>query len=245
MTMEMWELAVAMTPLRLALLTATTCPLLVTLSYFVGFEETSTLLDDVLDACAAYAVAFVTSSVVLLAFGVIDASMPPRYILSCVALQVVPASIGALLAQSELGLQRDGQDTRTREPGYAGSVFFMGVGALFLAFNVAPTEEIELIAFKLSRAHSVALMLGTLVVMHALVYGVEFSGTPVEPGPTPWWSLLLRYTVVGYAVVLVLALYLLWTFGRLDALSVPQALAMGVVLAFPGAVGAAAARLIL
>ena len=38
---------------------------------------------------------------------------------------------------------------------------------------------------------------------------------------------------------------MLWTFGRLDGVSVDHATSVVVVLAFPGAIGAAAARLIL
>lgn len=245
MTLEMWQLGVTMPAWRLALLTAATLPLLVALSYYVGFEETSSLLDDVLDACAAYAVGFITSLIVLFAFAVVDAATPPRDTLARVALQVVPASIGALLAQSELGASRADRNSRTRQPGYAGNIFLMGVGALYLSFNVAPTEEIELLAFKMSSRHAIALLVGSLLIMHALVYSVEFTGAPPAPPGTPWWSLLLRYTIVGYAVVFLLGLYILWTFGRLEQLSMQQTLMLAVVLSLPGAVGAAAARLIL
>lgn len=245
MTMEMWELGVTMKPARLALLTASTLPLLVGLSYFVGFEDTSTVLDDVLDACAAYGVAFVTCVAVLLMLAVIGPTTLPLDALGRITLQVVPASIGALLAQSELGITKEGQNKkRTRQPGYAGNIFFMAVGSLYLAFNVAPTEEIRLLAHKMTQEHTLVLILASLVIMHALVYSVEFTGTPPEPRDTPWWSLLLRYTVVGYVVTFALGLYLLWTFGRLEGLPMLEVLRVGTVLAFPGAIGAAAARLI-
>jgi uncharacterized membrane protein len=45
--------------------------------------------------------------------------------------------------------------------------------------------------------------------------------------------------------VLLVCLFLLWVFGRLEATSATAALMMTIVLAFPGALGAAAARLIL
>src|SRR5690606_26811619 len=86
MTMEMWELGVTMPPLRLALLTAVTLPLLVGLSYFIGFEDTSTILDDVLDAAAAYAVGTVISVAVMFALAIIDATMSPGEILGHVSL---------------------------------------------------------------------------------------------------------------------------------------------------------------
>jgi putative integral membrane protein (TIGR02587 family) len=114
MTMEMWQLGVTMPPERIALLIATTLPLLVALSHYVGFEETSTLKDDIMDACAAYAVAFVTSTLVLSFLNVLGSSTASRDALGRVALQVIPASIGALLAKSELGANRSGRDSRSK-----------------------------------------------------------------------------------------------------------------------------------
>ena len=48
----------------------------------------------------------------------------------------------------------------------------------------------------------------------------------------------------GYAIVLMVALYLQWTFGHLDGHGLGQVLMTTVVIALPGAVGAGAARLL-
>ncbi|RYG35281.1 MAG: DUF2391 family protein, partial [Burkholderiales bacterium] len=48
----------------------------------------------------------------------------------------------------------------------------------------------------------------------------------------------------GYGTCLLLSAMVLWTFGRLDGLSLQQALERIIVLAFPAALGAGAARLI-
>lgn len=245
MTMEMWSLGASMSRGRLALLTATTWPLLVGLSHFIGFEETPRMLDDVLDAAAAYGVGFVTSASVLLVFRVIGPDLRLHDLVGTVGLQAVPASIGALLAKSQLGTAGDEAPELTRDLPYAGDLFIMTVGALFLAFNVAPTEEMRILATRMSEWHAAALVIASLLIMHGFVYGVEFSGTPLEPPGTPWWSLFARYTLVGYALVLLIAAYVLWVFGRTDGLSPHHVLTMTVVLGFPGAVGAAAARLIL
>jgi uncharacterized membrane protein len=55
----------------------------------------------------------------------------------------------------------------------------------------------------------------------------------------------MRFTIVGYALVLLLSLYILWTFGRLDGAAVSEAMMSILVLGFPAALGASAARLIL
>ena len=60
-----------------------------------------------------------------------------------------------------------------------------------------------------------------------------------------FWSVFMRLTIVGYALVLLLSLYVLWTFGRLDGVAVSEAMMSILVLGIPAAVGASAARLIL
>ena len=69
--------------------------------------------------------------------------------------------------------------TRSRPcaaPAMAAQLFLMMAGALFLAFNVAPTEEMILIGFMMSPWHGIALVAVSLLLLHALVYGVGFAG---------------------------------------------------------------------
>jgi putative integral membrane protein (TIGR02587 family) len=243
MTMEMWWLGISMAPGRLALFLALFLPFLVALSWHAGFEPTFSWTDDLLDALVALAVGFTCAALLLAVMGVLSREQTLREVVGQVAVQAVPASIGALLAQSMLGEENAGGDVRGGASSYASELFIMAVGALFLAFNVAPTEEMQLIALRMDEVHALLLALGSLAVMHAFVYGVAFRGNHAEP--QPGWSLFLRFTVVGYAIALLLGAYLLWTFGRLDGADTGSALKMVVVLGLPASVGAAAARLIL
>jgi putative integral membrane protein (TIGR02587 family) len=121
----------------------------------------------------------------------------------------------------------------------------MAVGGLFLSLNVAPTEEVTLIAFRISAWHVLILVALSLAAMHALVYFLEFRGGHQIPEQASGLGLFMRYTVAGYAICLLVSLYVLWTFGRTDGVAAQQVLAMGLVLSFPASLGAAAARLIL
>jgi len=246
MTMEMWGLGFYMEPLRLMLLIMLVVPLLVGLSHYVGFEDTFDWKDDVVDTFVAYAVGFLAAAPVLLLFGVITPTMPLAEILGKVALQAVPGSIGALLAQSQFGGQ-NGRNRRKerRADTYGGEMFFMAVGAVFLSLNVAPTEEMVLISYMMTPWHAVALAAVSLVLMHAFVYSVEFHGHSPLPEGARQAGVFLRYTVVGYAICLAISAYILWTFGRTTGVSAEELATATVVLAFPAAIGAAAARLIL
>jgi putative integral membrane protein (TIGR02587 family) len=150
-----------------------------------------------------------------------------------------------MFAQSELGVKDETKEGKRRHAGYAGEIFIMAAGALFLAFNVAPTEEMMLIAHQMSPWHSIALLLVSILIIHAFVYTLEFQGTPSIPAGSPFWSVFLRFTIVGYAIALLMSSYMLWTFGRTDGLALHQTVSILIVLGFPSAVGAAAARLIL
>lgn len=101
-----------------------------------------------------------------------------------------------------------------------------------------------LISVQFTPWHALALIAASLVVMHAFVYSVGFRGQETRPEGTSFWSIFLRFTVVGYAVALLMSLFILWIFGRTDGESWSQILILTVVLGFPAAVGAAAARLI-
>jgi putative integral membrane protein (TIGR02587 family) len=121
----------------------------------------------------------------------------------------------------------------------------MASGAIYLGLSVAPTSEVALVAFKMNAWRALALALISVSLLHAFVYALQFSGQEPTPPGTPWWSLLLRFSTVGYAIALSLSAYILWTFGRFTGTSAAWIVTESIVLGFPATVGAAAARLIL
>ena len=244
MTMEMWWLGFYMDPLRLALLLCLLLPLLVRLSRYGGLRPTASVWDDMADALVCIGAAFVAAIVILFIFGVIKAEMPLREIIGKVALETFAGSIGAMLSRSQLG-SKEALEEKEAEQSYSGEIFLMIVGGLFLSLNVAPTEEMILIAFQMNLWQEIGLILLTLILMHALVYSVEFGGTERPDPDKTFWSVFASFTLVGYALVLLVSLYVLWTFGRTDEMAIHEIISMVVVLSFPGAIGAAAARLIL
>ena len=246
MTMEMWQLGFYIDPARFVLLLLLVVPLLTGLSHFVGFEDTFDWKDDAVDAFVAYAVGFVAAAPILLLFGAIAPGMSTAEIAGKIAVQAVPGSIGALLAQSQFGGEADSATRREiRGETHGSEMFFMAVGAVFLSFNVAPTEEIILISYQMTTWHTLALLLLSMVLMHVFVYSVEFHGQSGKPEGIPGWTVFLRFTVVGYAICLLTSAYMLWTFGSISSTPLLESVMAVVVLAFPAAIGAAAARLIL
>ena len=248
MTMEMWWIGFYIDPWRLVILILIQIPLLTALSHISGFKETEGWRDDLLDAFVAIAVAAIAATIILYVFSVIGFDTAPGEAIGKIAIQTFPASIGAMLAHGQLSGGEDddnSKEERAKHGPYPAEMLLMVTGALFLGLNVAPTEEMILLSYMMSPAHEIVLIAISLVAMHAFVYSLEFSGGPRPHPDVGFWSLFLRFTVVGYALVLLICLYLLWTFGRTDGSGWNEIISAVVVLGFPCAIGAAAARLIL
>jgi putative integral membrane protein (TIGR02587 family) len=245
MTMEMWQLGFVMEPLKLALLLVVLVPLLTGMSMFGGFKASFGWLDDVIDAFVAIAISSLAAAIVLAIFGVISFDMALDEVIGKIAIQAVAGSIGAMLARSQLAINgHDACEERKRHPTYSGELFLMAVGALFLSLNVAPTEEVILIAYQMEPRQEVALAVLSLLLMHGFVYAIGFRGQHEVDELVTFWSVFLRFTAVGYAIVLAVSVYMLWTFGRTSGMPVDAVLSTAIVLGFPGAIGAAAARLV-
>lgn len=252
MTMELWSLGFYIERYRLLLLMLVNIPLLVVLAHRIGFEETSTWREAVRDATVAYAIAIVMSAAVLFLLGIVKLDVPATEMVGKIAIQAVPASIGALLGRSQLGGEKDDEPADEEDEtesevitSYGRELFLMAIGALFLSLNVAPTEEIILISYKMTPWHALATLALSILIMHAFVYAVAFRGAHQLSRGTPRWHAVVRFTLPGYVIALAISLYVLWTFGRLDDAASTQVLMAAIVLGFPGAIGAAAARLIL
>jgi putative integral membrane protein (TIGR02587 family) len=244
MTMEMWQLGFHMPRLPLALFIVVMLPVLFGMEYYTGFKESTTVLDEIADAAVACGVGLVASTVVLALFNLISLHEPLSSVVGKIALQSVPASFGAMLSGSQFGSQGSAERRHKRDVGFGGILFLMAVGALFLAFNVAPTEEMLLIGWRMTHWHVIALAIVSLGVMHGFVYAASFRGSPgVAPG-TRQSSLFFRYTVPGYAIALLVSGYVLWTFGRYQGQTGAPVIMQAVVLGFPASIGAAAARLV-
>lgn len=244
MTMEMWWLGFYIERSRLVLLLLVNIPLLTVLSRHAGFEKTLHWRDDLRDACIGFGIGLITAGTILSVLAVIKGDMPADEIVGKIALQSVPASIGAVLGSSQLGAHSADLDEQSETRSYLSVLFLMSIGALFLGLNVAPTEEMILISYKMTEWHAVKLVGLSILVMHVFTYALELRGSQRIPINDLWGDFFF-FTTTGYAIAILVSVYVLWTFGRTEDTSYTQIVMAATVLGFPTAVGAAAARLIL
>ena len=244
MTMEMWWIGFTLDPIRLLQFGLVDLVLLVILSRISGYDVSRGMTEDVLDALAAFGMGAIASAATLFLFAEIDFGTDPAVAAGKIIIQSIPASFGAMIADKLFGEVEDKPGGHAeRRQSYAGQLFLMIAGALFLSFTMSPTEEIGLISYRMSPWHALVLMLTTIGLMHLLVYAAGFADRQELRGGSQL-SVLIRFTIVAYAIAALTSGYILWTFGRIDGLSWPVIAQMIVVLAFPAGVGASIARLV-
>lgn len=244
MTMEMWAFGFTMDRGRLLVMLIAVMPILVGLSYFAGFERAFGLVDHVLDTFAAIAVAAFSAVCVLMLFGVLQWGAPAGEVAGKIAVLTLPGAIGALLAHKQLD-DDDGGAADAEARSYFAKLFLMSIGAIFIAFNVAPTEEMVLIAHQISPWQAIAIALVSLAALHALLFLAELRGRAERRGDDSALSVFIRYSLAGYGICTAVCAGMLWCFGRLDGVSIFEGIEFVIVLSFPAALGAGAAQFLI
>jgi putative integral membrane protein (TIGR02587 family) len=243
MTMEMWQLGFYISPLRLVALIVLSLPLFISLASLVGFRKSKDFADNVADVFVAYAVTFVATGLVLVTLGIITFETKPGVIYTMLLLQAVPGTLGALLARNIVGESSEQSENEDRN--YRDDLTILAAGAVFLAFSLAPTEEMILLSYMMSTKHTLFLLLLTLPLMHAFsIAGANVTGDDLKKWSTHR-ELFLRFTSIGYLIAFIISIFMLWVFESTGDQSIHNTIKTTIVLAFPAGIGAAASRLIL
>src|SRR5687767_14756913 len=197
---------------------------------------------DVLDGLAACGIGVPAAGMVLFLFDIIGPCMSADAINRTIAIQAAPAGFGAMVAHLELD-EPEARVGPSHPHGFANTAFLMAVGALYLCSSLASTEEMMLIAYKMSTWQIGGLMLFSLIMMQLFdEYALE-EDLGSASGRSAWSS-AIAMTCIGYTIALSISVYILWTFGRTDGLAPTQLIKEMIVLGFPAALGAGAARLL-
>ena len=215
-----------------------------------GFKQDTDLFGSIEQAVDVVAVGLVAAVVVLAVLNRIGPGEPVDSVLGKVLLQAVPLAIGGAVANaifSPAG-DRNRQGDEAPPPGDAGRELRADlgatvVGAVFISFAIAPTEEIPLLAAELDLAHELALIALSLLVSYAIVFASGYgAGQGKQPGPfqLPWTE-----TALAYVVSLLVALAALLLFDQIEPGDpLGHTASMVLVLGLPATVGGAAGRLV-
>jgi putative integral membrane protein (TIGR02587 family) len=250
-TMEMWWIGLYADMWKLLTLLALALVANLGLAHTVGFHRGGTLAHAVDQAIDAVAMGVLASLIVLLTLNRLAFSEPLGAILGKVIVQTVPLSIGASVANAVFGGENGRDEEEGGRQGAEGplraTLHDLGstaIGAVFIGFAIAPTDEVLLLAAGMHPLHTLATIALSLAATYAIVHA---SGFDPYAAPSYSASLIRRpltETTVAYVVSLLLALLML---GLLDRIGPGDPLALvvaqTVVLALPASIGGAAGRL--
>ena len=243
-TMEMWWAGFVAAPERLLVGLAATFALLLLYNRFAGLRASSSWREIAVDSVEEMGIGLLIAAAVLWMVGEIGPGVPLSEMMGKVAVEAMAVSVGVSVGTAQFG--GGSAQGLAAEGGVARSALGTDLalalcGAVLVAANVAPTDEIVQIASEapLSRLFAIAaasLLLGaaTLAIEQA------DADTPVARRGAG----VVRRAVETYAVALLASAGLLWFFGRFDGQDAGSAAALVAVLGFPTALGASAGRLL-
>ena len=247
-TMEMWWIGEYAEGTRLMVFLAIALIANFGLNYVAGFRADGTVFGALEQAVNSLAVGIVAAGALLLILDRIQPSDPLESIVGMVAIQAVPLSIGASVANQVFGQfgerSRGGDEPRHFLPAWKELLNDVGataIGSIFIAFSIAPTDEVPMLAAGMNYAHVVALAGFSVLLSYGIVFASEFDRSrPSGPFQHP-----MSETILAYVVSLAIAALALYLFHQVDSSDPLYSIVKQVVvLGLPATVGGAAGRLV-
>jgi putative integral membrane protein (TIGR02587 family) len=265
-TMEMWWHGMTLSPRHLLILLVAILAVNFLFNLLSGFRRGHSVPEAVMEAVTAVGIGIVFSALVLWLIGELKPGVAPAEAVGKILLEAAVVSIGVSFANSQvLGKSRTGEEENGDSGGEGEGteesqdskedpnrlqlhadlkdVGATLAGATVFALNVAPTEEIIMIASRLSPWQQLILLGAILVVCYVILFASGFAKHEVHV-ETPFQHPVTE-TVMVCALSLGVAYGLLLLIGQRDMMThAATAIAATVTLGLPAAVGGAAGRLI-
>jgi putative integral membrane protein (TIGR02587 family) len=257
-TVEVWSIGSATEPWWLLIVLMVTLVVVWLLTQVEGFRQSLTLnpLEAILESLEAVGIGIVCAAVSLLLLQRITPVTPLAEILGKLVFEGVPFALGVSLARSTLSQNPLRIRRRSGRPNVSSSptlslwrealVDFDAtlIGAVLIAFSIAPTEEVPLIAASLPSLWLLLVMAASLGLSYTIVFASGFTnrterqqrGLLLSPGTE---------TLAAYLVALLASVTMLVLFRQLN-LGDPwqEWLSDTLVLGLPASVGGAAGRIL-
>lgn len=247
-TMEVWWAGFTSHPWRLAVYVAATFALLLGYNYFAGLRRDSCFSEVVIDSVEEMGLGILIALLVLWLLGRVTSEMPLQEVAGKTVIEAMTVAVGVSVGTAQLGAGGgDGDDKGVggdERVGFGGQTVIALCGAVLFGANVAPTEEIVMIAVEITAWRLLGLALLSLGLGALVLYYSEFAGSKKYVTFDRRHDVLVG-VVVTYAVAVVSSAAILLFFGRFDGQGLATCVAQTVVLGVAATLGASAGRLLL
>jgi len=259
-TVEVWSIGSATGSWWLLAVLGVTLLVVWLLTQVEGFRQTLRLhpIEAVMESVEALGIGVVCAALALILLRRITVETPLSEALGKLVFETVPFALGVALARSTLQ-GRPPRDRRITAPlsRHLSSPTLASVrdalvdldatviGAVLIAFSIAPTEEVPLLAASLPPLWLLLIMAASL----GLSYGIVFAAGFTDRTERAQRGLLLSpitETLVAYLVALVISVTMLVLFQQLNQTDPWQEwLSNTLVLGLPASIGGAAGRILI
>jgi len=251
-TMEVWWSGFIATPERLLAYVALVFVLLLGYNRYAGMHPDASFAEVIIDSVEEYGLGIVTATGVLYLLGRIGAGESLEEMSGKIVVEAGIVAIGFSVGTAQLGSgeeneegESDGNDEKSDEAaGFGDHVVLAACGATLFAANVAPTEEIVVIAVETVPMRLLGIAAVSIALAALVLYFSDFAGSKRLPRAGTPFDVVVG-TVVTYGIALTISAIMLWFFGRFDGVSAGIAARQVIVLGFPSVLGASAGRLLL
>jgi putative integral membrane protein (TIGR02587 family) len=248
-TMEVWDDGAVLSSGKILVLLAIGFAVVVGFNALAGFRRDRTWLELLVDSVEAMGMSVAVAAVALAVLGRLDPALGLPTLVGRIAIETIPVAFGMSLASTVMGRPGDdkgGPGDGKLTVGPLGRLIVAGAGALYFALNIAPTDEVRMLAAESSPVQLLMAVVAGLGIGLAIVFYSDFRGGLGQDPQDRRWPLEtpLGETVAAYALALLTSLVLLWAFGSTDGANPHAVLAQVVMLAIVASFGAAGSRLI-
>ncbi|EPX61154.1 hypothetical protein D187_000937 [Cystobacter fuscus DSM 2262] len=251
-TMEVWWAGFITRPAHLLLYLLGTFVLLLGYNRYGGFRRDVNWSEVFTDSVEELGLGLLVSTAVLFLIGRLTANSSWPEVVGMVTVEAGSVAIGISVGSAQFGggsggeggKQGDDASKRDAADHVPGQLVIGFCGAVLFAANVAPTEEIVMIAVELTPLRQLGTALLSLLLGGLILYQLDFTGASRFTRRGHLWDVLAG-TVITYALALVSGALVLWFFGRFDGNGLSICVAQVVVLGFAGTLGASAGRLLI
>ncbi|MEH2170599.1 MAG: TIGR02587 family membrane protein [Nostoc sp.] len=260
-TMEVWWIGSLAKPQLIMMAIALMFIVVYLLNQIEGFRKRRyswLAAQTAMDTVEAIAIGLACSTFVLLLLRELTPETSLKESLGKIIFESVPFALGVALANQLLGdtensngkgqgSDRENSTTKNKKDELHTTFTDVGgtlIGATIIAFNIAPTDEIPMLAAATSPPWELAMIAASLLISYGIVFQAGFSNQQKRRQQKGIFQRPSSETIMSYLVSLLAGAFMLWFFQKLT-LSDPWTMWLDhtLILGLPATIGGAAGRL--
>jgi putative integral membrane protein (TIGR02587 family) len=260
-TMEVWWIGSTIDPPMMIVAIVTTYFAVFFLNRTAGFrkEQTIRTRDVAMDSIEALAIGIVCTTMMLILVQEITPQVPLDEALGKILFESVPFTLGVALSNQFLRGDRNSESDspqqntapkqrqnqkKSKMKATLSDIGVTLIGAAIVAFNIAPTDEVRMLASAIQGVWLLGMIIASLILSYAIVFQSGFSNQTKRRKQQGIFQRPLSETMMAYLLALVVAAFMLWFFQQISfkdpwTVWLEQVLILGL----PAAIGGAAGRL--